>query len=65
MDLAPQILPREKGDTMDYMIQLELLVRQRTLTQRELNLYKGNNDLRRAEIDRLTAEIDRMMAKCP
>ncbi len=49
----------------DYMIQLESLVRQRTLTQRELDLYKGNNDLRRAEIDRLTAEIDRMMAQCP
>ena len=77
MDLAPQILPREKGDDMrlvpvpslrvgDVIARdVELLVRQRNATQRELDLFKGSTEswaeLHKAEVDRLNAEIDRLI----
>ena len=53
----------------DIMADVELLVRQRNATQRELDLFKGSTEgwaeLHKAEIDRLNAEIDQLMNECP
>ena len=56
--------PKQYEFIEDLMADVELMVRQRNATQRELDLYKGNDESRRAEIDRLSAEIDRLMNEC-
>ena len=52
----------------DIMADVELMVRQRNATQRELDLLQrrglARDERHKAEVDRLSAEIDRLMNEC-